>query len=387
MEILELDGRSWLREFFQIQLEVYRNDANFVAPLRVERKHFFNPEKNPFFKHAECSYIVAREGNRPLGCLIAFIDRAFANFHKEDTAHFGFFETTNDPKVSGALIGAALDFAKRKGMKTLRGPFNFSTNHECGLLVDGFGSTPMILMTYNPAYYVKLLEAEGLTKAMDLLAYRLDAKPLPPALRSGDGEVNRHGTLAPPEPLKAVAQSVGQKQGVRVRNMRKREFDTIVDFFGEVYNDAWSKNWGFVPMDREEFRFVAWGLKYFLDEDLCYWLELDGKPIGLSITIPDYNVPLRPMQGKILPFGLLKFLAARKRINSARVFALGVRKEFHDQAFASLLYLKTWEEVLKRGYEWVEMSWILESNPRMRRAIEMAGGKVYKTYRVFERKV
>lgn len=368
MEVKLVPWKKWLKGYFALLKEVYRGDPNFVFPLRVERKEFLNPDKNPFFKHADVEFYIAKDKEKPLGTIVAFVDHMYNDYHRERVCHFGFFECIKDERVAEALFQRVEAFAVSKKLDVIRGPFNFSTNHECGLLVDGFDSPPVILMTYNPPYYRTYIENSGYTKAMDLLAYRIDRKPVP-------------------EGLEMVCENIKKTYPVTVDKLRKKEFDVLVKLVMEIYTDAWSENWGFAPLTEEEFRFIAWGLKYFLDEDISFMVRLDGKPIGFSITLPDYNVPLRRMKGRLFPFGIIHFLRLRKKIKNARIFALGIKKEHHDKGFGALLYMETWKALLNKGYQWAEMSWILENNYRMRRAIEMAGAVVYKTYRIYEKKV
>ncbi len=368
MKVKEVDHKRWLKAYFELLKKVYKNDRNFVYPLKLERKEFLNPSKNPFFKHAEWQFITAEENGDVFGVVIPFIDKKYNEYHKEKGCHFGFFECVNDKEIASLLMERVSAFALGRGMEVIRGPFNFSTNHECGLLVQGFDSPPVILMTYNPPYYEELLRSSGYEKAKDLLAYKIERKPISEALRE-------------------ICENIKKTEKVFVKNMRKKDFEILVDLALEIYNDAWSENWGFVPMDREEFVFVARGLKFFLDEDISFFVVKDEKPIGFSISLPDYNFAIKEMKGKVFPFGIIKFLLLRKKIKNARIFALGIKKEFHDKGFAALLYFETWRSLLEKGYQWAEMSWILEDNYRMRRAIELAGGKVYKVYRILEKRL
>lgn len=368
MKVKEVEHKKWLKGFFSLLRRIYKDDRNFVHPLIIERKEFLDPKRNPFFNHAKYEFILAEENGEILGTIIPFIDRKFNEYHNEKTCHFGFFECINDKDVAKELFHRVSAFAWGNGMEIIRGPFNFSTNHECGLLVDGFDSHPVVLMTYNPPYYIDIITSLGYTKAKDLLAFRIDAKPVPEALLQ-------------------VCENIKRETGAQTRKMKRKDFSIFVNLAMEIYNDAWSENWGFVPMDRGEFIFVARGLKLLLDEDLCFFVTKENVPVGFSITLPDYNVPLKEMKGRLLPFGLIKFILNKGKIKNARLFAFGIKKEFHDKGFGALLYLETWKSLLQKGYKWAEMSWILEDNHRMIRAIEMAGGSVYKTYRIFEKKV
>lgn len=365
----ENKSQEFLNNFFILNKKIYAANPYWVCPLKFERKEFFNPKKNPFFKHSEVKfYSCFGKDNILQGTLSVCLDNSYNNYHHENVVHFGFFECVENYEVAKTLFSVAENFAKEKQATGIRGPYNFSINHECGLLIDGFDSSPVILMTYNPKYYLKFLEDLDFVKAKDLLAYKIETCPVPSLLEE-------------------AAQRVINDTGAKIRKMKKKEIALLIPLMLEIFNDAWSNNWGFSPMDEEEFKFLSYGLKFFLDEDLSFVVDLHGKAIGFSITLPDYNQPIQKMQGEILPFGWLKFLQAVKKINLARVFVLGVKKEYHQNAFAALLYLETWKAVLKKGYKFAEMSWILEDNVKMRRAIEMAGAFVYKTYRIYEKKL
>ncbi len=369
--MLEIRGlplkKAW-KVFLRLQRRIYRNDSNWVPPLVSDRKKFLNPEKNPFFEHATAEAFAVYDDAEPVGMLFAFVDHDYVDFHNEKAAHFGFFECEDNPEAAALLMEAAEELARKNGMKVVRGPYNFSTNHECGLLVDGFDGPPVILMTYNPPYYRTLLENLGYTKAMDLLAYYIEARPVP-------------------EGLKEAVHRVQQKKKITVRNPSMKRFNEELEIIKLIYNDAWSRNWGFVPLRDNEFNFIAKDLKFVLDPELVFIAEIEGEPAGFALSLPDFNQVLIHMNGRLFPLGVFKALYYRKRINLLRVFALGVRKQDQDVGLGAVLYFHTWEAALKKGYKGAEMSWILEDNEPMRRGIELAGGRVYRTYRIYEKQV
>ena len=258
-------------------------------------------------------------------------------------------------------------------MELIRGPMNLSTNEECGLLVEGFDSRPVVLMTYNPRYYVDFIERAGFAKAKDLYAYIIVT-----------GVIEGNIQNLPPKVLKA-AEAARRNPRIVVRNINMRDFDREIERAWKVYNSAWSKNWGFVPMTRKEFEHVAYGLKPFLDPDLIFAAEVDGEPVGVSVTLPDLNIPLHKMNGRLFPFGWIKFLWYKRKIDTARFFMMGVIEEYRTRGIDAIFYLETAKAMLRKGYTRCEMSWILEDNVMMNRIIRRLGGRVYKIYRIYEK--
>ncbi len=358
------DARD-MRAFIRFPWRVYVGDPHWVPPLLIERKRFFNPRHNPFFRHAEAGYFIARRNGEVVGTIAAAVDRNYIEFQHEQAALFGFFEVLRDAEAANQLLGTARDWARERGMRVLRGPFNFSTNQEVGLLIDNFAQDPVVLTTYNPPYYQEFVEAYGFVKAKDLYAYWLDAGPLPDSMRQ-------------------AADRVRQRATVRLRCMDLRRLEAEARIVREIYNQAWSHNWGFVPVTEEEIVEIARGLKLIVDPDLCLFAELDGKTVGFSICIPDVNQAIKPLNGRLLPFGWLKYLRAKRKLNFVRIFTLGVLPEHHPVGVGALLYERIWEVGVRKGYVAGEMSWILEDNGPMNAALQMMGGRVYKTWRIYD---
>src|ERR1700687_5131379 len=250
-------------------------------------------------------------------------------------------------------------------MRVMRGPFIFSTNQEVGLLIDGFDHDPVVLTTYNPPYYQGLVERYGLTKARDLYGYWLEAGPLPAGMVQ-------------------AAERVQQRADVRIRTINLRNIQAEALLVRDIYNRAWSHNWGFVPVSEEEILEIARGLKLIVDPDLTLFAELDGKTVGFVICMPDVNRAIKPLNGRLLPFGWLKFLRAKRRLNFVRIFTLGVVPEHHPVGIGALLYQRVWEAGVRKGYVAGEMSWILEDNGPMNAAMQMMGGRIYKTWRIYD---
>ena len=355
--------------FIDVWFDLYRDNPHWVAPLRFERKDFLNPAKNPYFKLANIQCFIAWKDGRPVGTISAQVDTGY-QLVERGVGFFGFFEFPNDPAVARALLDTAHDWLRGQGMTRMMGPFSFNTNHECGLLVDAFDSDPLVLMTYNLPYYPTIYDGLGLTKAKDLYAYWL----------VNDGPV--------PERIGKLADRVVQKYPqVKFRPFNPKMFEQEVAIARDIYNDAWADNWGFVRLTDEEFAKVAEGLKPMIDPRYCYVAEVDGKAIAFSITLPDYNQVVKPMKGRIFPFGWWYWLTMPKKISQIRVFALGVRREWQHLPLGAPLYKMTWDAGRAAGVTGAECSWILEDNTRMRGALEKLGGRISKTYRIYQAEI
>jgi len=363
-----------LHRFFDVADEVYAGDPNWVPPLRDDVAKVFS-EKNPFFEHAEMDLFIARRNGEDAGRIAAILDRAHNEFHGEKTAFFGFFESANDPEVSGALLETAANWAKERGMETLRGPANPSLNDEAGLLVKGFDSPPVIMMTYNPRYYVSLIEGAGFTKAKDLLAYwfEIGREPLARFARINERFRRRNADIV-------------------VRNIGKKNLMPELPKIREVYNDAWEKNWGFVPMTAAEMDYMAVRLKPLVDENFLHLGEVkkpDGtmEPVAFMLSLPDYNTAIKPLGGKLLPFGWLKFLLNLKNIRTLRVVTLGLKRDYRMRGIQSIMFETGLRRCLERGITGVEVSWMLEDNDLVLGSMRLWGGKHYKTYRMYDRPI
>jgi hypothetical protein len=369
-------GRSKreLGRFFDVAERLYGKDPNWVPPLRSDLAKVLSNE-NPFFRHAEMQLFIARRGARDVGRIAAILDRGHNAFHGEQTSFFGFFESENDPEVAGLLFDAASLWGRERKMRVLRGPVNPSLNDEAGLLVDGFGSPPIFMMTYNPTYYPALLEGAGFRKAKDLLAYFFEVAP------------------TPQERLERMAERVRRKEpDVVVRTISKKTLQADLPKIREVYNAAWEKNWGFVPMTDEEMDFMAGRLKPLLDEDFVFLAERrhpDGtlEPVAFMMSMPDYNRAIAAAKGRLLPFGWLRFLLAQRKIRTLRVVTLGIKSEYRLRGLNAIMFASGLKAALKRGLTGVEISWLLEDNPMVLRTVDLWGGKLYKTYRIYDRPI
>jgi GNAT superfamily N-acetyltransferase len=367
LEVVAADSKQALKEFVEFPYSLYRGDPYWVPPLRIAVKELLDRKKHPFYANAEAEFFLAKRDGRVAGRIAAIFDRAHNKFHEESAGFFGFFESIDDVETARALLSRARQWCADRGAKFLRGPVNPSMNYECGMLVDGFDSSPMIMMTYNPRYYPALMEQAGLTKAKDLNAY-----------------VNRAAAVDL-EKIGRVADRKLAKSGVTVRPINMKDFDGEVGRIWDVYNSAWERNWGFVPMTREEFFLMGKEMKQILKAELVLIGEKAGKAVGFALALPDINFALKPAGGSLLPTGLLKILYYQRLIKSLRVLALGVVEEYRTSGVAAAFYATLVRTARKLGYDGdCEMSWILEDNVLMTRSLEVMGAKHYKTYRIYE---
>lgn len=365
--------RRELKRFVKVPFRLHRDQPQWVAPLIFERMEFLDREKNPYFEHAEAEYFLAELDGEAVGRITVQVDRRWDEFQGGSDAMFGFFETANDPEVAAALLGAATEWARGKGRGRILGPMDFTTNDEIGILIEGYERRPMILEPWHPPHYRELVEAEGFAKAMDVQMWELQFGDL------------KEGESFDPS-IHAAAEKALNDEGIVIRNMRKREMASEVRRFMDVYNEAWGDNWGFVPITDAEVEFQAKNLKQVIDEDWAYMAEKDGEVIGAALTLPDINQVLAKLNGRLLPFGWLRFLLGKGKVDQLRVLALGVKHDYRHTGVAAGLYLKHLETAAAPGkIEGGEMGWILETNGPMNRAMEGMGGTVVKKYRLYEK--
>lgn len=358
-------------KFLKFPWKIYKNDENWVPPLLFDVKKNLDTKRNPFYKHSEIELFLAYK-NGELGGRIAAITNANHNkFHSDKVGFFGFFECVNDQLVANELFKAAEEFLKSKNCDTIRGPVNPSTNDEVGMLVNGFDSPPVLLMTYNPEYYPVLSENYGFKKAKDVFAFIVKEK-----IVSDEKVMNK---------LRRVSDIVEKREKIKIRTMDINDFQNELHRVKEVYNKAWSHNWGFVPMTEEEFDYLAKSLKPLVDKDLVYFAEVDGKPIGFSLALPDMNVVFKKINGRLFPFGIIKILLGRKKITRIRLITLGIIPEYQRKGIEAVFIKNTIDIGIGKGYREAEISWILEDNlPMVQTAVNLNASK-YKTYRFFDK--
>ncbi len=378
IEIVECTTPQQRDEFIFFQWVPYRGNRYWVPPLISERREFYDKTRHPFHQHAEVAMFLAKRDGQAVGSIYATDNRAHNEFHNENVGMFGGFECLNDQAVAHALFDRAENWLRARGRSAMRGPFNFSTNEECGLLVDGFDDAPRVMMTYNPPYYRDLIEREGYTKAMDLLAYNMEVSA-------------QKGLDNFPAKLKRIMDKTMLRDGISIRKLDVKHLDEEVAHIIPVYNSSWASNWGFVPMTQAEFDHLAHGLKDVLDPDLLFVVEAKGEPIGVALSLPDLCDPLLrayPKPGTPELWTLLKFMfnyKVRRTQKYIRVLIMGVLPQYRVSGIDAVLMAKTADEAMKKGYTMGEASWILENNVPMRQALENMGWKAYKTYRIFEK--
>ena len=362
----EVKNRQDLMAFIRFPWKIYQGDRYWVPPLIKDQLQKFNP-KHPFQSHAEMILYLAYQGSEIVGRIAGIIDRHYVEFNQEKVGFFGFFESIKDPEVAQALLSEVSSWLKGHGMEKMIGPMNPSTNDECGILVEGFNISPAMMMPYNPPYYASLFEGFGLKKGMDLYAYWLEESTF------NYDRLNR------------ITERIQKREPqLSVRPLNLRCFDDELRIIKEIYNQAWSKNWGFVPMTEEEIDDLAKNLKPLVVPDLILISSWEGEPFGFSVALPDYNEVLKHLNGEIGPLGLLKFFYYSRKIKSVRVMLLGIKHAFQKKGVEGLLYIETFKRGIKKGYNQGECSWILENNLLMQHGIERMGGRRYKTYRIYE---
>lgn len=374
MQIAPVSSSRDLDHFVRLPLSLYAGDPNFVPPLLMERKDFLDPKKNPFFRHAHHQLFLARQGGRVVGRIAAVEDQNYNSFHGTDYGNLGMYEAVDDDAVARGLFDAGMDWIRRRGRTRMMGPVSLSSNHEIGLLIDGFDDPPTIQVPYNPRYYIRHFEEVfGLEKSKDLYAWWIDSESEP------DPKIVR------------IAERVRQKEGLVVRPVRLRDLEAEARRIKEIYNEAWEKNWGFVPFTDEEFDQVARDMKAFVNPDLLLIAEAAGEPVAFAMALPDVNEALIHVGGRLtsygLPIGLAKLLYYSRKITRTRLMTLGVKERFRKRGIDAVLYLELLYACRKHGYRGADISWTLEDNALVNRAIETMGGKHSKTFRVYEAEV
>jgi hypothetical protein len=353
-------------QFIKFLWKIYEGNPYWVPPLLMDRRKLMDKKKNPFYQHAEAEFFLAKRNGEVVGRIAGIVNYNHNKEHNETMGFFGFFECIDDQAVANALFDVAKGFVKSKGATAFRGPANPSVNDEYGLLFEGFNERPTVLMTYNPAYYVRLIEQYGFVKAKDLYAYTLSQETV------YTERFERANTL------------VKTRNSLTIRPIDMKHFERDVAIVKQLYNAAWAKNWGAVPMTDAEIDALAKDLKPVLVPDLILFAESKGKPIGFGLSLPDINVPLwYNRKGRLLP-GLFQLYLRKKEINLVRVVVLGVLPEYLNTGAAGVLFYETAVRAKKLGYKYGEASWILEDNVRMVKSAEAMQGKITRRYRIYE---
>ncbi len=368
IEVKVLHPQKDIVKFLKFAWKIYKDDPNWVPPLMMDKKKLLNKDKNPFFKTSQMEMFMAYKDGEPVGRIAAIKNDTHNKIHNENIGFFGFFECTNDQEVANALLDTAKEWLKSKGLDAMRGPANPSSNDEFGMLLEGFDDPPRLMMTYNPKYYLDLMDNYGIKKIKDLYAYRIDNKEL---LKS--------------EKLIRVADIAKRRSKVEIKQINLKEFKSELEKVKEVYNKAWAPNWGFIPMTDEEIDNLAKELKPLVEDSLVLFAEVESKTVAFALVMLDYNELFKDFDGKLFPFNVIKLFTQRKKITWARILTLGIIPEYQKRGIDALLYYEITKRAEKLGIMKGEASWILEDNEMMKRGAEQVmNGSIYKKYRVYQ---
>lgn len=370
IEIIEADSKKLVKKFIQLPFEIYKDNEYWVPPLNMDIVSRLDTKKNPFYEFSERILFLAVQNGKIVGRIAGIENRLHNEIHNENIAFFGFFEAFNNQEVANKLFEAVENWANKKGFDAVRGPANPSSNDEYGLLIEGFDDLPRLMMPYNPPYYLTLIENYGYTKAKDLLAYEI---------------LNKY--IFESEKIRRGVEIVRQRTRVKIKSIDMSNFNSELKKVKHIYNNAWQPNWGFVPFTEKQIDAVAKEMKPLITQDLVIFAEIDDKPVGFALVMLDYNQIFKSMKGKLFPFGFLKLFTKKKEISWARVLILGVLPEYQKRGIDTVMYYEITERALKNGISRGEASWILEDNEMIKRGMEQLNGRIYKKFRVFEKKI
>ncbi len=369
VEIRPARSRRDMTRFIRLPWRLYDTEPLWVPPLISERRRHLSRRRNPFFEHAEAEYFLAWRDGQPVGRISAHVDHRLNELQDNRWGLFGFFECEDDPQVAAALLDTAENWLHERRRDRMVGPLDFSTNHECGVLVEGHERPPQIFENWHHPYYGGLLEGAGLAKAMDLFKWEL--------------YISDRDSVLPV--IWELADKLEPEHGIRLRHLNKRDLEQEVRRFSVIYNEAWENNWGAVPLTERELKHLGKEIKPILNENWGMFAEKDGETVGAALTVPDFNQVLAKLNGRLLPFGWLRALRARDDIDRVRVFALGVKPDYQHTGVAAAFYAEHFRMASVTRQTGGEMGWILETNTAMNKAMEAMGGRLVKRYRIYER--
>lgn len=363
--ILPVDSRSLLKEFIDLPWEIYARDDCWVPPLKSEIRKLLTPGKHPVWNQCERSLFLAKRGSKFVGRIAAIVDHNYNRFHNERMGIWGFFECFNDPEAAKALFNEAEDWARKRGLEFIRGPMSPSTNYEVGMLLEGYEEPPRLMMTYNPPYYHDLAQGAGFTKEKDTLAFVLYA----------DSKAAQR--------VERLAKRIARNGKAKVRPVSLKNLKADVESIIDIYHEAWSHNWGFVPITDGEAALLVKDLKLIGDPELVFFVDYGGEPAAVCMIMPDINPILRRLNGKIGLLGPIKFLMHRKEIKDLRLMLFGIRHEFQQFGLPLMAFDYCNQVIRRKGYQSLEMSWTLEDNEGVNQLAREVGGSVYKKYRIY----
>ncbi|MBR2002616.1 MAG: GNAT family N-acetyltransferase [Thermoguttaceae bacterium] len=371
IKIITPTTRRDKKRFLLFPWEIYKNDPHWIPPLLASEKGLLGYAKDPFYERNQIQTFLAERDGKVVGRIAAILNVGHLERYNDNVGFFGFYESIDDQTVADALFAAAADWLKERGCETMRGPMNPSMNHTVGLLIDGFDSSPFFMMTYNPAYYERLFENVGFAKAQDLYAYWGEIDMLPKVR----------------ERYLRTAEMIQERYDVKLRPLDKKRFEADVRLFLEIYNRSLSNTWGFVPFSDAELREMAASMKYLMVPELAIVAEVDGKTVGATFCLPDYNPRIKAINGRLFPFGFLKLLRKRSEIKRMRIISTNVLPEYQMTGLGLVLLNALVPKTLECGVQEAEFSWVLESNQYSRGSLEKGGAVRNKTYRVYDKKI
>jgi hypothetical protein len=374
IDILHIDAPRDIQTFLDFPYGLYRGEPNWRAPLRFERKEQFSPSKNPALAVITRQLFLAKIDGKIVGRIAAFVNKTHQQHHGDAAGHFGYFDCIADPEVGAALLAAAKDWLISRQCKKMIGPSQWSVNEECGLLIDGFDTPPVVMMSYGRPDYQAMIETAGLEKAVDMYAYQADL----------------HAGYPRPKQTQMMVKLAERDSDINVRPMRSGKFKDEVDLVMDIFNDAWSENWGFLPFSDAQIKHMASEIRPLMFKEGLWVGEIKGEPVAYIWMIPDLNEAIAGLDGRLLPFGWAKLVhhLKIKGVKQARIPLMGLRKEWHNTRKGLAIVAQLCETVFKagreKGFTHCELSWILEDNDGMIRICEQASAKRYKTYRMYE---
>ena len=368
VEIVTVESRAELKDFINLPWRIYAEYPNWVPPLKKEVRRMLNTSEHPFWEFSERVLFLARRGTKTVGRIAGIIDGHYNQFHDEKMGIWGFFECDDDIEAAAGLFSCVEQWVRKKGMSFLRGPLNPSTNYEVGLLIEGFDYPPVVMMTYNPPYYSKLVESCGFTKEKDLLAFTMD------------------GSYRVPEWMDNFAERIASRKSVRIRHFNPANEDGEFALVRQIYNDSWANNWGFVPLSDTEMRDIQKSVMKFIDNDLAFFIYYDEQPAAVCVIFPDINPLLKRFNGRIGLAGLVKLLTYRREITGLRCLIFGIREKYRELGVPLLAIQHAYEVGRKKKkYSNMELGWTLEDNEPVNTLLQDAGARQYKKHRIFRK--
>ncbi len=370
ISVRPVKSKKDFKTFLKFPWKIYKDDPYWVPPLFMEKKRILDKNKNPFFKRADMEMYLAEKNGEVVGRIAAIRNDVHNEIHKENIGFFGFFESINDQDVTNKLFETAEKWVKAQGLDAIRGPANPSSNDEYALLIEGFDDSPRLMMTYNPKYYMDLIENYGFKKIKDLYAWKIE-----------------NDKIMKSEKLLRVSEIARKRSGIKIREVDMKNFKKELEIVKYIYNKAWAPNWGFIPMTDEEIEALASDLKPLIEPSIVLFGEIDNKPVGFALVMLDYNQIFKEMNGHLFPFNFIKLYTKRKQIKWARIITLGIIPEYQKRGLDAVFYYEIAKRAEKIGILLGEASWILEDNEMMNRGAKVMNGTLYKKYRVYQKDI